>query len=194
MLREEHRALTTRTILDAVLDLVAAGSLDELSVPAVAKRSGVSLATIYRYFRTKDELLLAAAAEPARRALAAATTDPPSDVGADTLATFQRAMWHEFATNLPLLRHQVTSAAGREMRDARLSTSRAQLAEYLAGHGIDATSAAGRRLVSLVLLISGSLALVELHDRQGLPVDQAIEVSQWAVQALVEATKQGGGP
>jgi TetR/AcrR family transcriptional regulator, cholesterol catabolism regulator len=188
-LREEHRALTDRKIVDAVLELVAEGSLDELSVPAVSKRSGVSVATIYRYYRTKDELLAAAAAEPARRALANHAPGPAPD---DELAGFQAAMWAEFAKNLPLLRHQVTSAAGREMRMARLEESRRRLAEYLARYDIDAQSPAGRRLVSLLLLVSGSLALVELHDRQGLTVDDALDVSQWAEQALIDATVKEG--
>ena len=37
-LRDEHRELTRRKVLEAVLDLVADGSLDELSVPAVARQ------------------------------------------------------------------------------------------------------------------------------------------------------------
>jgi hypothetical protein len=41
----------------------------------------------------------------------------------------------------------------------------------------------------MLLLVSGSLALVELHDRQGLDVDDALDASLWAVQTLIEATK-----
>lgn len=184
-LRAEQRELTRRTILTAVLDLLAEGTLGDLSVPAVSRRSGVSVATIYRYFPTRDELLTAAAAEPSRRALEA---QPGPREGDDDLAAFQRAMWHEFAGNLPLLRHQVASPAGREMRQARLARSRRQLAAHLADSGIDADSAAGQRLVSMLLLVSGSLALVELHDRQGLDVDTAIEHSLWAARALIDAT------
>ena len=114
-LREEHRELTRHKILGAVLDLVAAGSLNELSVPAVSRSSGVSVATIYRYFPTKDELLAAAAAEPSRHALASPDR-PPARAGEDELDEFVRATWADFAHNLPLLRHQVSSTAGREMR------------------------------------------------------------------------------
>jgi hypothetical protein len=102
-------------------------------------------------------------------------------------------MWHEFATNLPLLRHQVTSTAGRDMREARLERSRAETGRFLQGAGIDPDSEGGRRLVSLLLLVSGSLALLELHDRQDLPVDEALDTSLWAVRVLVEATASGGG-
>ena len=51
-----------------MLDLVGDGRADDLVVPDVGRRSGVSLATIYRYFPTKDALLDAAADEPSRRA------------------------------------------------------------------------------------------------------------------------------
>jgi AcrR family transcriptional regulator len=185
-LREDHRRLTRDKILSTVLELVADGSVDELSVPAVARRSGISLATIYRYFPTKDALLAAAAEEPARQALDADAGPPVA--GDDALAAFQRTMWRRFAGNLPLLRHQVTSQAGREMRQARLERSRQQLARYLDGFGIDPSSPEGSRLTSLVLLLSGSLALVELHDRQGLAVDDAVDMTGWAVHALVAAT------
>ena len=184
-LREEHRALTSRKILDAVLQLVAEGAIDQLSVPAVAERSGVSVPTIYRYYRTKDDLLAAAAAEPARRALANVAADLVA--GAD-YATVQRALWAELATNLPLLRHQVVAEAGREMRTMRLESSRRQLTAHIERLGVDAESDEGRRLIAMLMLVSGSLALVELHDRQGLDVDEALHTSLWAAHVLIDAT------
>jgi AcrR family transcriptional regulator len=186
-LRDEQRALTRQKVLAAVLDLVAEGSLDDFSVPAVSQRSGVSLATIYRYFPTRDELLTAAAAEPSRQALA---HHPERQQDDDDLAAFQRAMWRDFAGNLPLLRHQIASTAGRDMRTIRLERSRSLLGDYLRGEGIDPQSDAGQRLISLLLLINGSLALIELHDRQGLAVDDAVDRSLWATRALMEMTRQ----
>jgi AcrR family transcriptional regulator len=186
-LRDEQRALTRQKVLAAVLDLLGEGTLDDLSVPAVAQRSGVSVATIYRYFPTRDDLLTAAAAEPSRRAMTRRVAAQPGD---DDLAAFQRTMWHDFADNLSLLRHQIASAAGRDMRSARLEGSRRSLAGYLEQHGVDPTTPAGERLISLLLLISGSLALIELHDRQGLDIDDAIERSLWATRALIDATRR----
>jgi AcrR family transcriptional regulator len=91
-----------------------------LSVPAVAQRSGVSVAAVYRNLPTRDELL----------------------------------------------------------------------AGYIERHGIDPQSDGGQRLISLLLLINGSLALIELHDRQGLDVDEALDRSLWALRALIDATRQ----
>jgi AcrR family transcriptional regulator len=186
-LRDEHRELTRRTVMRAVLELVAEGSLDELSVPNVARRSGVSVATIYRYFPTKDALLSAAADEPSRLALEQAGPTRPGD---DEFASFQRAMWHGFSSNLALLRHQVASQAGRDMREARLERSVGLLRFYLDGQGVATQGPDADRLIALLVLITGSLALVELHDRQGLPVDEAVDHTQWAAHVLIEATRR----
>jgi hypothetical protein len=97
-------------------------------------------------------------------------------------------MWSELSCNLPLLRHQVSSSAGREMRRSRLERSQEMLAGYLPRFGIDPESIEGERLVATLILVTGSLALVELHDRQGLPVDDAIETAHWAAHALIEST------
>ncbi len=194
-LRDEQRELTRHKVLGAVLELVADGTLDEVSVPAVSKRSGVSVATIYRYFPSKDDLLAEAAAEPSRRALA--STDPTASDGddqeVDEFAAFQRAMWTSFAENLPLLRHQISSEAGREMRRSRLVGGRERLATHLEAEGLDPQTPEGQRLISLILLVSGSVALVELHDRQGLEVNDALDASLWATHALIDATRRGGG-
>lgn len=47
-------------VIDAVLDELAASGRDRLSMDRIAKRAGVSKVTIYRRWRTKDDLLVAA--------------------------------------------------------------------------------------------------------------------------------------
>jgi AcrR family transcriptional regulator len=190
-LREEHRQLTRQKVLAAVLELVAEGSIDALSVPAVSQRSGVSVATIYRYFPNKDQLLAAASAEPSRRATTSADRPARQD-GDDDLDHHVRVMWHEFSDNLPLLRHQLSSEAGREMRQARAPENRRRLAGYVERCGIDPASEVGERLISMIMVVTSSTALVELQDRQGLDIDEAIENSLWALRALIDAA--GGDP
>jgi AcrR family transcriptional regulator len=184
-LRDDQKQLTRNRVLGAVIDLVAEGSLDKLSVPAVSRRSGVSLATIYRYFPTKAELVNAAAREPSRQALERAGQ---RRTGEDDLAAFQRAMWTEFAQRMPLLRHQLASEPGMAMRAARVGTARAKLDHYLRSRGVDPGSRDGRRLTSLIMLMTGSVALLELHDRQGMSLGNALTTSRWAVDTLIAAT------
>ncbi len=47
-------------IIEAVIDLIADMGADAVQMRDVAKRSGVALATVYRYFNSKDYLLAAA--------------------------------------------------------------------------------------------------------------------------------------
>jgi AcrR family transcriptional regulator len=182
-LREEQRDLTRRKILTAVLDLVAQESMGELSVPLVADRSGVSVATIYRYFPTKDALLNSAAEEPARRAGGEMITD-----GADGPAYLVK-MWEDFAGHLDLVRHQVASETGREMRNRRYEASKAWFANSVARQGIDPDTAEGRRLVRLGLLLTSSIAFLDLHDRQGQSPNEAADDVTWAAAVLTKATR-----
>jgi AcrR family transcriptional regulator len=55
-----------RRVLDAVIELVAAGRVDDWGMKDVAERSGVALGTIYRYFSSKDHVAAAALLEWAR--------------------------------------------------------------------------------------------------------------------------------
>lgn len=53
-------------VLDAVVELVAAGRLDDMGMKDIADRSGVALGTIYRYFSSRDHVAAAALLEWAR--------------------------------------------------------------------------------------------------------------------------------
>src|SRR4051812_5818071 len=182
-LRDEHRELTRQKVLAAVLDLVEEGAITDISVPMVAVRSGVSVPTIYRYFATKDALLHAAAEEPARRA---AGFYPRG--GTDGME-YLRTVWESFAEHLELVRHQVASTAGRDMRERRYQDSKAWFAAEITASGIDPESPEGARLARLLLLLTSSLAFLDLHDRQGLSPSQAADDVEWAAAALHKAAK-----
>lgn len=53
------RDRTERAILDATRELLAEGGVRQLTIEGVAARSGVAKTTIYRRWRSKDELALA---------------------------------------------------------------------------------------------------------------------------------------
>ena len=56
---EAARSARTQAILEATRELLAMGGVRELTVEGVAARSGVAKTTIYRRWRSKDELALA---------------------------------------------------------------------------------------------------------------------------------------
>ena len=185
-LRDEQRELTRRKVLGAVVELVAEGTVEELSVPAVARRSGVSVATIYRHFPSRDDLLTQASLEGHRLAATSAAGEPTGTE--DRFTQFVHQMWQQYAQNLPLLRHQIGSEVGRELRRARVGPARSYLTEHLDQVDIDCESPQGQRLISILMLITGSVAIIELHDRQGLDIDEAIHAALWAAEILTDAT------
>ena len=77
--REAQAAATRERILDATIEILGDG-LADLTVPAVAKRSGLSVPTVYRYFGDK-EALVDAAADHVRESLSVTTlAAPPSSL------------------------------------------------------------------------------------------------------------------
>ena len=55
----EGKAARRIRIVEAAMHMAAEGGLEAVQMRAVAERAGVSLGTIYRYFKSKDDLLLA---------------------------------------------------------------------------------------------------------------------------------------
>jgi TetR/AcrR family transcriptional regulator, cholesterol catabolism regulator len=73
-----------RCVLDAVIELVASGRVDDWGMKDVADRSGVALGTIYRYFSSKDHVAAAALLEWART-LDAGRAVPRASADGDTM-------------------------------------------------------------------------------------------------------------
>jgi AcrR family transcriptional regulator len=66
-LTERLAGETRRLILDAAVELLEAESVSELTIRAVAARSGMSERTVFRYFATRDDFLDAVASAVAAR-------------------------------------------------------------------------------------------------------------------------------
>jgi AcrR family transcriptional regulator len=60
---EAAQAKRRKKVMDAAVVLAARGGLDALRIRDLVARTGVSSATIYRYFASKEHLLVAALAE-----------------------------------------------------------------------------------------------------------------------------------
>lgn len=59
-LRDEYAALTRQRIVAAFVESLEDETSDDVSMAVIAKRAGVAERTIYRHFKTRDELLAAA--------------------------------------------------------------------------------------------------------------------------------------
>ena len=181
--RAAQKAATRRRIVDAVTALVADEHPAAVSVPAVAARAGVGVATVYRYFPTKEALLDAAA----YGAVSTGAGGLPRSFA--ELGGSLRAAWAELADQLPLVRNQLASPLGRELRRRRWEAKRAAMVELAAADGIDPRSPEGRRLLAVADVLTSSTALLELHDKAGVEVDDAAEWCAWAVGVLHRVTQ-----
>lgn len=187
-LREGHKRATRERIVRAVADLVADAHPAAISVPAVAERAGVAIATVYRYFPTKEALLDASILVMGRETTIRTPDDLPASF--EEMAEVLPGAFADIASHLPLARNQLASPLGRELRRRRWEIKRGALQRALTEEGIDPASAGGERLTALIDVLTSSTAVLEMVDKAGLPVEQAADYVVWAVAALDRATKE----
>jgi AcrR family transcriptional regulator len=196
--RINQKRRTRAAILEAAKHLLRAGQTP--SVAEAADVAQVSRATAYRYFPTQEYLLSEAALESAKTeinhllAQAAPSEDPA--VRLDTLVQALQQVTIEqeaaFRTLLHLsLESHATGGQQREVQEGRLRGGRriGWIEEALAplGHAFDNHPATFRRLVAALSLCGGIEALIVLQDVCGLETAEAVKVSRWAAQALLQA-------
>jgi AcrR family transcriptional regulator len=184
-LRARHRDDTRRAILQAFSDLLDEGNPVTVSIPSVAARAGVSVRTLYRYFANKDELMEAGSRwfdEAARGAIG-------GEVTADNRGEFLRRLWQDFATNMPAVRGQHASQAGRELRQYRLALSRA-IVDRAVPDTVQGSTRAD--VVDLVVALSSSSMFLELVDRMGHDPERAAALADHLIDLVI--TDAQGAP
>ncbi len=101
-----NQAARRRRVLDAALALAEAGGFDGVQMRDVAAEAGVALGTVYRYFASKERLLLEAMVEQVEELGASLEARPPAGAtAAERVAAVLRR-----ATG-SLLRHPEATAA-----------------------------------------------------------------------------------
>lgn len=185
--RAVQKAATRARIVEAVTALVAEQHPAAISVPAVAERAGVGVATVYRYFPTKEALLDASA----YGAVSSGAAGLPRSLA--EVAPALRAAWSDLAAQLPLVRNQLASPLGRDLRRRRWEAKAAALSEAAVAAGLDPADASVRRLLGVVDVLTSSTALLELHDKAGVAVEDAADWCAWAVAVLHRATVAEAG-
>lgn len=183
-LRDRQAEATRQAIIDAFLELAHEANSVSLSMPAVARRAGVSVRTLYRYFATKDELQDAVAYRAAQRA-EATMSDPTLD--RSTLALYLTALWRSFAVDVPAVQAEHATPVGRQLRAARLHDSRATTRR------LSPEAAGDDEAVDLLVALTSSSMFLELVYRMGHMPDRAAALAVYAAE-LVVADVTANGP
>lgn len=195
--RINQKRRTRTAILEAARRLLREGQ--KPSVADAADAAFVSRATAYRYFPTQEYLLSEAALESARTDInrllerSAPTNDPATRL--DTLVqSLQKVTLEQetaFRTLLQLsLQAHANGGSNREATEDRLRGGRriGWIEEVLSplSNPFDTDPTMFKRLVSALSLCMGIESLIVLQDVCGLEAEEAVEVSRWAAQALLQ--------
>jgi len=123
-----------RAIVEAALALLAEGGYERLTVEAVTARAGVGKATVYRRFRGKDDLVVAAVDHLAGLVAAAAPAGPPRgralEATAEATARFYAGPWGRALLGL-VVEMGRTSRVAKVVRDRFLEARRQGLRDAL---------------------------------------------------------------
>jgi AcrR family transcriptional regulator len=186
--RAAQAAANRQRVLDAAVALLSDGA-EELTVPRVADRAGVSVPTVYRNFPTREDLLAAVDAAVLRSVSA-----PASPEDARGLAEDAPARHAHFARNAEALRAAARRPAQREVHEAGRRARDRDLAQALAAPTAHLGADDRRALAALLRVLTGTEAFLVLHDRFGLPPDVSGRVVGWAVERLAAAAAEAVGP
>jgi len=184
--RSAQKARTRDALVGAARDLVAAGATPTVEDAAAA--ASISRTTAYRYFPSKRALLLAAHPEIAATSMLPA--NPPKDPAARldaVVANFSAMILDTEAQQRTMLRLSLEAEpADRDALPLRQGRAIAWIAEALDGVRTDLSDTQFRQLVLSVRATIGIEAIVWLVDVAGLSRDDAVALTRWSAQALLQ--------
>lgn len=198
-LRAQSRRLARERIVEAAAEEIVEHGLPQLAVPAVAKRAGVSLRTVYNYFETR-EALIAGIPELLNQRLQASSTFGEDFVFAlDELPSYIPLVWREFAAlgtlgdawsviqvDAAVSGGASTVGSNNEEVDALFFPAVARLMP-------DADEVERRAVARLIRTLFSSETFYRLRH-QGIELDAAATSTSWAVGVLLEALRSGDRP
>lgn len=182
-LRAQQAEETRARILDATGRVMANG-IASISIPAVAREAGVSVPTVYRHFKTKQDLVDALYPHAIRRS-GFSTPPPPKTVDEirqgvidyvghiDSLDDFTRAV--------------LASPASEEVRARSIALRVDALRPIVESIEPPLSTADRDRILRLMVVLTQSSALRMLHDHLGQSPEEVADDVDWFVRAAVKA-------
>jgi AcrR family transcriptional regulator len=181
-----HRAAqaeqTREAILDALVTVLGRGVAD-LSMPAVARESGVSLRTVYRYFPTKRELLAQLNVRLDERIGYSLTPYPvdPDDL-TDHVKRYFRGLEHMDDAS----RAARSTAVGRAVRDTNVPDKFQAVLSGLDPILRSLPDDVRAHLFNIVTTLFSQYTLQLMKDDLGISGEAAAESVVWAIKTLVD--------
>ncbi len=181
-LREQQAAATRERILEALVTVLARGAA-ELSVPAVAREAGVSVATVYRHFPSKHALLDGLGEHVRERWVGEL---PAPSTPEELVGLFARS-YPRIDARSEIVQAAVSSPVAHRARKASMRRRLALIDGALAPLKGRIAEDDYARLRSLAALFTASDSVHFLRELVGLSVSEAADVTGWALLTLVRA-------
>ena len=109
-------------VVEAVLELAQQGGYDAIQLRPVTELSEVGLDTIYRYFKSRDQLISAAVSEWLQREyFAPAPHWPQGDTAAELLLALYQGSWRVWELNPRMLETYVRAALAESDKESGLA-------------------------------------------------------------------------
>ena len=183
--RSAQKARTRSALIAAARDLIAAGATPTVEHAAAA--ASISRTTAYRYFPSNRALLVAA--HPETAATTMLPVDPPQDPAARldaVVRNFSAMILDTEAQQRTMLRLSLEPATEPDALPLRQGRAIAWIAEALDGVRGDLTDQQFRQLVVSIRATVGIEAIVWLVDVAGLSRTDAVALTRWSAQALLQ--------
>lgn len=169
--------------------------LPDFSIPSVAEEAGVAVATVYRHFKTKPELIEGLVSHYMEQLLSAAGLalgEPPSRAGTlDELYPTLRAVFERQASLDPTMQAafatQIADEARRAHRDERVQRIESWLASITAGMDPEDR----RHVIELYVVLSSSATRRSFDVLLGASPAHAADVVAWAIKRLAAPSATG---
>jgi AcrR family transcriptional regulator len=186
-LRAEQLEQTRHRIFEAVSDVLADHTVQELTIPLIARRAQVAVRTVYRHFPTR-EALFDAWGDWAGENLRLVMHSYPETL--EGLREFTPSLFQSYDDNERLVRALLNSAAALELRRRTRRRRRRQAERALEEVTADLSPEARRRAVAVIYLLISAPAWQALREQSGLSGAEAGEAAAWAVRVLTDELRR----
>jgi len=182
LLRDRHSQATRDVIVDALVAQLAETGAYDLTYFALARRSGVSVRTIYRHFPTREGLL----DELSRRVNAVmAIREVPKN--REATVALVRQLFATFDRHSLLVAAQIQAGLAGKVR-AQARHKRVNVVERVFSSTMANMSPARRRAAAdLVTVLLSANTWARLREEADLDGTQSGEITAWAVDTLWRA-------
>jgi len=162
--------------------------LEDFSMPAVADEAGVAVATVYRNFKAKqeliDELLALYSGQIAGAAGIVLGDTPPAPASPEELDAAFRAGYERMATLDPTLQAAFATRLADDARRAHREERVQRIAALLESIANGMNAQDRRRLIQLAVVLASSATVRSFDVLLGASPSDAADVAVWAIRRL----------